>query len=126
LSQIYLFQLASQQSKWLTARQTLIADNIANANTPGFRARDIQPFSEVLDQTQFSMATTNPAHIAPAEEELTQGARIAESDSWATTVSGNSVSLEQELMKEGDINRSYTMNSNIKRVFHQMMLSALK
>lgn len=126
MSQIYLLQLASQQSKWLTARQTLIADNISNANTPGFRARDIQPFSEVLDQTRFTMATTNAAHITPPEEELTQGARIAESDGWATTVSGNSVSLEQELMKEGDINRAYTMNTNIKRVFHQMMLSALK
>lgn len=68
MSQIYLLQLASQQSKWLTARQTLIADNIANANTPGFRARDIQPFSEVLDQTPFTMATTNAAHIAPPEE----------------------------------------------------------
>jgi hypothetical protein len=30
------------------------------------------------------------------------------------------------MMKEGDINRSYTMNNNIKRVFHQMLLSALK
>lgn len=126
MSQIYLLQLASQQSKWLTARQTLVADNIANANTPGFRAQDIQPFSEILDQTQFTMATTNPAHIAPADEELTQGARVAEADGWATTVSGNSVSLEQELMKEGEINRAYTMNTNIKRVFHQMMLSALK
>ncbi len=126
MSQIYLLQLASQQSKWLNARQTVIADNIANANTPGFRARDIQPFSEILDQTQITMATTNHAHIAPAEEELTEGARVAEADGWATTVSGNSVSLEQELMKEGDINRSYTMNTNIKRAFHQMMLSALK
>jgi flagellar basal-body rod protein FlgB len=126
LSQIYLFQLASQQSKWLTARQTLVADNIANANTPGFRARDIQSFSEVLDQAPLTMATTNRAHIAPPEEQLTEGARVAESDGWATLVSGNSVSLEKELMKEGDINRSYTMNTNIKRAFHQMMLSALK
>ncbi len=30
------------------------------------------------------------------------------------------------MIKEGDINRSYTMNTNIKRVFHQMLLSALK
>jgi flagellar basal-body rod protein FlgB len=36
------------------------------------------------------------------------------------------VSLEQEMMKEGDINRSYTINTNIKRAFHQMMLSVLK
>jgi flagellar basal-body rod protein FlgB len=125
LSQIYLLQLASQQAKWLTARQTIIANNIANANTPGYDAKDIQPFAEVLDQTQVSMATTNPAHIVPAADEF-EATRSNETESWDTTVSGNSVSLEQEMMKEGDINRSYTLNTNIKRVFHQMMMSALK
>jgi flagellar basal-body rod protein FlgB len=125
LSQIYLLQLASQQAKWLTARQTIVANNISNANTPGYQAKDIQPFDEVLNQTQVSMATTNPAHIVPAAEEF-EATRSNESDGWDTTVSGNSVSLEQEMMKEGDINRSYTMNTNIKRVFHQMMMSVLK
>ena len=126
MSQIYLLQLASQQAKWLTARQTLIADNIANANTPGYRAKDIQPFSEILDQTQITMAATSPAHIVPAGEEVAAATRPADGDGWETSVSGNSVSLEQEMMKEGEVNRSYTMNTNIKRVFHQMMLSALK
>lgn len=126
MSQIYLLQLASQQAKWLTARQTLVAANIANANTPGYRAKDIQPFSEILDQTQIAMAATNPAHIAPASEDFTTATLPSDSESWETTVSGNSVSLEHEMMKEGDINRSYTLNTNIKRVFHQMLLSALK
>ena len=125
MSQIYLLQLASQQAKWLTARQTIIANNIANANTPAYQAKDIQPFAEVLNQTQVSMATTNPAHIVPAADEF-EAAHSKETDSWDATVSGNSVSLEQEMMKEGDINRSYTLNNNIKRVFHQMMMSALK
>jgi flagellar basal-body rod protein FlgB len=126
LSQIYLLQLASQQAKWLTARQTMIADNIANANTPGYRAKDIRPFSEVLDQTQITMAATSPAHIVPASEELAAAARSSDNEATDMTISGNSVSLEQELMKEGDINRSYTINTNIKRAFHQMMLSVLK
>jgi flagellar basal-body rod protein FlgB len=126
LSQIYLLQLASQQAKWLTARQTSIADNIANANTPGYRAKDIRPFSEVLDQTQITMAATSPAHIVPASEELAAAARSSDNEATDMTISGNSVSLEQEMMKEGDINRSYTINTNIKRAFHQMMLSVLK
>jgi flagellar basal-body rod protein FlgB len=126
LSQIYLLQLASQQAKWLTARQTMIADNIANANTPGYRAKDIRPFSEVLDQTQITMAATSPAHIVPASEELAAAARSSDNEATDMTISGNSVSLEQEMMKEGDINRSYTINTNIKRAFHQMMLSVLK
>ena len=125
MSQIYLLQLASQQAKWLTARQTMIANNIANANTPGYRAKDIQPFSDVLNQTQITMATTNPLHIVPANEEF-EATGSNEADSWDTTVSGNSVSLEQEMMKEGDINRSYTLNNNVKRAFHQMMMSVLK
>lgn len=126
MSQIYLLQLASQQAKWLTARQTLIADNIANANTPGYRAKDIQPFSEILDQTQITMAATNSAHIVPASADVATAMQPSDSDSWETSVSGNSVSLEQEMMKEGEINRSFTLNTNIKRVFHQMLLSALK
>ena len=125
MSKIYLLELASQQEKWLTARQTMVATNIANANTPGYRAKDIQPFSDVLERTQISMATTNPAHLTPASEEL-GAAQSTEPDSWETTISGNSVSLEQELMKEGEINRSFTLNNNIKRVFHQMTLAALK
>jgi flagellar basal-body rod protein FlgB len=47
-------------------------------------------------------------------------------DTWETTYSGNSVSLEQEMMKEGDINRSFTLNANIKRAFHQMLMLSVK
>ena len=125
MSQIYLLQLASQQAKWLSARQTMIAGNIANANTPGYRAMDIQPFTDVLDKTNITMASTNPAHMAPEGDDLA-AARTAESDSWDATLSGNSVSLEQEMMKEGDLNRSYTLNTNVKRAFHQMIMSVLK
>jgi flagellar basal-body rod protein FlgB len=125
VSQIYLLQLASQQAKWLSTRQTAIANNIANANTPGYRAVDVRPFSDVLDNTQITMATTNSAHIAPSDEEETT-VRSAETDGWDTTVSGNSVSLEEEMIKGGDINRSFTLNNNIKRAFHQMILSVLK
>jgi flagellar basal-body rod protein FlgB len=123
--QIYLLQLASQQAKWLSTRQSAIANNIANANTPGYRAVDVRPFSDILDNTQITMATTNPAHITPADEDLTS-VRSAETDGWDTTVSGNSVSLEEEMIKGGDVNRSYTLNNNIKRAFHQMILSVLK
>jgi flagellar basal-body rod protein FlgB len=72
------------------------------------------------------MATTSPAHIVPASEEFAAAVRSSDNEATDMTISGNSVSLEQEMMKEGDINRSYTINTNIKRAFHQMMLSVLK
>ena len=125
MSQIYLLELASQQSQWLSARQRVTATNIANANTPGFTGMDIQPFTDVLDKTRITMAATNSAHMLPEGNDFT-AARAKAADSWETTYSGNSVSLEQEMMKEGDINRNFTLNANITRAFHQMLMLSVK
>src|SRR6202142_3221140 len=99
-------ELASQQTQWLAARQKATAVNIANANTPGYQAMDVQPFTDVLDKTQIAMAATNVAHMLPEGNDLT-ATRPASADSWETSYSGNSVSLEQEMMKEGEISRSF-------------------
>ena len=67
MSPIYLLELASQQAQWLSARQRITAANIANANTPEYKAMDIQPFAEVLDKTQFTMVATNSAAYPAGE-----------------------------------------------------------
>jgi flagellar basal-body rod protein FlgB len=128
VSQIYLLQLASQQAKWLSERQTIVAGNIANTDTPGYKAEDIVPFQQVLDQTQIQMRTTNPLHLTADGTDAADGASAGTVDapSTETTVSGNSVSPEQELIKEGDINRNYALNTSVSRIFHQMILSSLK
>lgn len=125
MSPLYVLQLASQSAQWLSARQSLIATNVANANTPGYRAVDLQPFSAVLDSTQITMATTNPAHMTATQADFAS-ARAVESDSADETLSGNSVNLEQEMIKLGDVNRAYSMDTNIKRAIHQLMMSAAK
>ena len=120
LSSIYLFEVASQKAQWLSARQTAIAGNVANANTPGYRALDIQPFSAVLelfpdrdggDQSRaFVVASiARPAHCAQIEV-----------DPAEQTLSGNTVNLEQQMINLGDVNRDYTMSANIRRAFHQL------
>ena len=48
---VNLFDLATRQSQWLAVRQSAIASNIANANTPGYTANDVEPFEKVLDRT---------------------------------------------------------------------------
>ena len=125
MSQPYVLQLAAQRTQWLSARDELIAANIANANTPGFQATDLQPFSAVLDSAQVSMVSTNPAHMTPEGDQFAE-ARVVESSGPETTLSGNSVDVENEMVKLGEVNRDYTMATNIKRVIHQMMMSALK
>jgi flagellar basal-body rod protein FlgB len=124
VTQVYLFELASQRTQWLSTRQELVAGNVANANTPQYRAQDLKPFSAVLDQ-QFAMATTNPAHITPPETELAAD-RQTDSDSADPTISGNSVNLQDEMMKLGEVGRDASMANSVKKIFHQMMMSSLK
>ena len=121
----YVLQLSAQRTQWLSARDELIAGNIANANTPGYQATDLQPFSAILDNAQVSMVSTNPAHMTPGGDAFAE-ARVVEADGPESTLSGNSVDVENEMMKLGEVNRDYTMATNIKRVIHQMIMSALK
>jgi len=122
---IHLFDIASQQARWLTVRQTAIATNISNANTPGFAALDVHPFQDVMNRTQLTMAATNPGHIALGPTDLPSNAAKA-SDAWEVTRSGNSVSLEQEMMKAGDVNRSFSLNTGVVKAFNRMLLASVK
>ena len=122
---LYLFELASSQARYLELRQSTIATNVANANTPGFKARDVEPFNKVLDATPVRLATTSPSHMQLSATE-TDTRKTAKKDSWDVVHSGNSVSLEQEMIKGSDVNRDYSMNSAIVRSFHRMLLSSAK
>jgi flagellar basal-body rod protein FlgB len=122
---IYLFQVAAQKADWLSMRQTAVASNVANADTPGYRAMDVQPFAAVLDSSPIALASTNPAHLELPK--LEDGAlREVEDAPTEETLSGNTVNLEQEMIKLGDVTRDFSMSANIQRAFHQFLLSALK
>ncbi len=125
MSDVYLNQLTSQRTAYLSARQSLIAGNVANANTPGYKALDVAPFSAVLQQTAIAMATTNPAHLTPTAQEI-DPPKPREEDAATATVSGNSVDMEGEMVKLGEINRDYSEATAIKKIFHQMFIQALK
>lgn len=125
MESIQLFEVASRQAEWLSVRQSTVSGNIANANTPGFRARDVTPFDAVLQNTNMPMTTTNPLHFTDAttdryvvESEVNEGS--------AQQLSGNSVELSDELMKEGMIKRDYDLNTAIVKSFHKMMLLSVR
>ncbi|MCK1656030.1 flagellar basal body rod protein FlgB [Bradyrhizobium sp. 149] len=122
---LYLFELASSQARYLELRQSTIATNVANANTPGFKARDVEPFNKVLDGMPVRLAMTSPSHMQLSAAESDTRA-TAKKDSWDVVHSGNSVSLEQEMIKGSDVSRDYSMNSAVVRSFHRMLLSSAK
>jgi flagellar basal-body rod protein FlgB len=121
---VYLFDVASSQAQWLSLRQAAISSNVANANTPGYKGQDIEPFNKLLDAKVVAMATTSPLHITTGATVRAQGMR--KEDSWDVVHSGNTVSLEQEMLKAGDINRDYSLNTAIVKSFHRMFMNSAK
>lgn len=127
---IQLFDLASRQAEWLSLRQEVVASNIANANTPKFAAKDITPFKAVLDSTQsVGMARTNPNHFASSDLGTNMNVETREApltDEVGRQVSGNSVSLSDEMVKMGEIQRQHQLNTNLVSSFNRMMLMTVK
>lgn len=122
---IQFFELASRQAQWLTARQGVIAGNVANANTPDFRAKDVTPFQAVLENANLSMARTHPGHMIDNRvDEL--GIRVETDPDAQVLVSGNSVELADQLMKEGEIKRDYELNTGLVKAFNRMILATVR
>lgn len=98
-----VFTALTDKMKWHQARQGLLAENVANAETPGFRGRDLKPFNFADQVGALSSATvtttvTQPMHISVTSQGGTafEGQRMA---NFEITPEGNGVSLEDEMMK---------------------------
>jgi flagellar basal-body rod protein FlgB len=126
MSSIHLFGLASQHNNWLSTRQTLLAGNVANINTPAYKALDLQPFEAMLESTRLQLTVSAQGHMAPAPA-ATAATSDAEGElGWEVFHSGSNVSVEQELIKAGEINRAYTLNTNVVKAFHRMLLTSAR
>ena len=94
---------------WLDARQRVIAENIANADTPGFVGRDLkQPTDFAAAMARgggLQMVRTNAAHIAPAGTPVRFDATKAPDSE--TTLDGNSVVVEEQMLKMAESRMAY-------------------
>jgi flagellar basal-body rod protein FlgB len=116
-----LFNVITRHNQWLAVRQNAIAGNIANANTPGFRAQDVLPFDAALEQARLTASATQVGHLTsgPSDAPVTE---LRRGSPWEVTHSGNNISLEQELLKAGEVSRAYRLNTSVAKVFHRMLL----
>jgi len=122
---VNLFHLASRQAEWLAVRQSAIAGNIANVNTPGYGTAEIEPFEKVLDQRRVALTATREGHFATG---VTEAAFHVSNEDGGNSVlpSENTVVLENELMKAGDVRRSFELNTAIVKAFHRMSMLSVK
>ena len=118
-----LIGLAADRLVYLAQSQSVLAQNIANIDTPGYVSRMPVAFSDALSGTgNLALATTNALDIpsSPSQSVGTQTATIA-----ARAPDGNAVSLESQLAAVAgtQINQQYAVN--IYKTYLGMFTTAL-
>ena len=122
---VNIFSASSQHNRWLSIRQSAVSQNIANANTPGYKAVDVEPFEATLDSTRLEMLRTRREHMTPTGRAAADGEQV-EDASWEIVHSGNSVNYEQQLMKSGEIGGAYARNTGVIKAFHRMLMASAR
>ncbi len=111
--------LAERRLGWLDRRQAVLSQNVANADTPGFRPRDVVPFPQHLaGRNGAQLARTQPAHLGPARPGQA-GAREDRSVAEAAP-DGNAVSLDREAMRIAETDTAHALAMAVHRSFAGM------
>jgi flagellar basal-body rod protein FlgB len=114
LDDIPLFSMLKGRLSYLNQRQQVIAQNVANSDTPGYTPHDLKPFtvpsgSGAGGTLALAPVQTNAAHLSGTASPTAPGAAWkpeATPDS-ETRLDGNQVVLEEEMMKMTDARLNY-------------------
>lgn len=121
--QIEILRLAGQRADHAAQRQTLVAKNVANADTPGYRARDLPTFSETY-RVGFDtdLRHTRAGHLDGSAAPRWSRPVIADDQA---APNGNTVSLEAEMLRSVDIKRGHDRALAVYRASLDILRSAL-
>ena len=117
-------ELAERRLNWLDRRQTVLAQNVANADTPGYRPMDITPFARALAaKAPPGLARTTAGHLAGAPRRAAGAAedRVAAE----ATPDGNAVSLDREALRIAETDSAHALAMAVHRSVMGMFRLAL-
>lgn len=129
MSQMTLFKMARQKMSWLGQRQAVLSQNIANADTPGFRAQELEKLDfsgELRRLGNLRMTATEGRHL---DGTVRKPDHKVEDESfrkvYEVNPDGNSVVLEEQMIKLGQNQMEYQLVSNIYQKHMGMLKTSL-
>lgn len=127
LNQIPLMSALVKKMGWLNRKQHVIAENVANADTPGYVAKELKPqdFSSLLEQAPGgkggssdrgpALARTNARHMSAGGGNVEGGDQIVKATSHEATPTGNTVILEEQMIEMANTQMEYGLVVNLYR-----------
>ena len=124
-----LFQAVKKRLSWLGQRQEVLSQNIANADTPGYRARDLKTydFREIVrrEVQQINMTVTSPNQMSGQRKRLRDFTEAETKIPYETRPDGNSVVLEEQMVKIGEAGLKHHLTTELYRKHMSLFRLAL-
>jgi flagellar basal-body rod protein FlgB len=112
ITDLPLVSMLKDRLHWHQARQKVLAENVANANTPGFKPMDLrEPSGPGGRGARVELDRTSPLHIGFSAKPA--GADPAKAARFETRPSGNAVNLEDEMLKTAANQSSYQLATSL-------------
>lgn len=124
-----LLGMLRERMNWLNSRQDTLSENVANSDSPGYLARDLKPLDfeaemrKATMQATTSMMTTDPHHMSIKSQN--DGFSGTDSPDTESNPTGNTVSLEAEMIKVADTQTQYQTAANLYSKALSMMRTAI-
>ncbi len=119
-----LIQKLSAQLGYLTERQTLLAKNIANIDTPSYRAQDLKKpdFDAMVkgNGSSLPMRTTSAKHLQSSSAGASRFAIDTNFEAVESKPGGNNVVLEEQMGNISDVGAQHQLTSTLLKKFHQL------
>ncbi|WP_372784922.1 flagellar basal body rod protein FlgB [Phenylobacterium sp.] len=126
LADIPIFSMLRARMGYLSEKQRVIAENVANASTPGYAPHDLKPFSFQAKMEAVvgpgTMTVTQAGHMLPPGAKRGMAVKPVKAKDSETTMDGNSVVLEDEMLKLSNARMDYDAAVG----FYQKSLDMLK
>ena len=130
LKSISLFNVLSKRMSWLAKRQAILAQNVANIDTPGYKPLDLRPldFRSLARSAagRMKMTTTNAGHLTAAGVKAGDRTTVVKAPTTEANISGNEVVLEDEMMKVGQTRMEYELAMTLYRRNVSLLRSAMR
>lgn len=129
LGNLKVFRMAMTQMDWAAQRQKVLAQNVSNADTPGYRPSDVKKpnFKNVLmsEVSPVKVARTNAQHLTgtiPEQESFrTAGVR----KTFEASPDGNKVIIEEQMQKIGSTRGDYNRAISLMQAHMKMLKLAI-
>ena len=120
-----IFRMAGSMAVHAGTRQAAIAQNVANADTPGYKTRDIAPFSDIVKtrQAPSGLRATREGHLMGSQDAFQPEFQVEEVQS--DSPNGNAVSIEMEMLKAVETQRQHEKSVAIYRSALAIMRTSL-